>query len=297
MAIPTQPTLSLICTEGIKRSGYPSPSAAQITRAADWIEEVKWDIWNLDKKYKSLLISSYGVTTKGVSRYANPSDFESDLSIVILDGMHTGTLQAATAGTATLAADESFSEDFAQGKFLLITSGTGLGSCSQITAYNDTTKVATVVPNFNTTPDGTEGYMVVDSQYKLEQQYITRKDEVTYPDDKQIPAYYFPIGQGNSDSDETGEFELYPTPDDTYGIQLRYFANLMLVDLSSNLMATLYRRWRNLFVQGVMLKSLQNDRDARYINELQIYKKMLQELKMREVYGMDLSNMQIQVEE
>jgi hypothetical protein len=297
MAIPTAPTLASICTEGIKRSGYPSPSATQVTRAQDWIEEIKWDIWNLDKKYKSLLIASYGVTTNGVSRYANPSDFESDLSVTILDGLHTGMLQSATANTATLATTEDMDEAFAQGKFLLITSGTGLGSCSQITAYDNTTKVATVVPNFNTTPDGSENYMVVDTQYKLEQQYITRKDELTYPDDKQIPAYYFPIGQGNSDSDETGEFELYPTPDKTYGIQLRYFANLMLVDLSSNLMTTLYRRWRNIFIQGIICKSLQNDRDNRYINEMQIYKKMLQELKMREVYGMDLSNMQISVEE
>lgn len=297
MAIPTSPTLTTICTEGIKRSGYPSPSTTQITRAADWVEEVKWDIWNLDKKYKSLLIASYGVTQIGVSRYANPSDFESDLSVTILDGQHTGTLQAANANTATLSATESMNESFAQGKFLLITSGVGLGSCSQITAYNSVTKVATVVPNFNTTPDGTEGYMIVDTQYKLEQQHIQRKDEVTNPDERQTPAYYFPIGQGNSDSDETGEFELYPTPDKVYGIQLRYFANLMLVDLSSNLMATLYRRWRNLFVQGVMIKSLQNDRDNRYIPEIQVYKKMLQELKMREVFGMDLSNMQITVEE
>ncbi len=297
MSIPTQPTLTSLCTEGLKRSGYPSPSSTQITRANDWIEEVKWDIWNMDKKYKSLLIASYGVTAKGVSRYANPSDFASDLSISMLDGTHTGTLQSASASTATLASIEDISEDNAQGKLLLITSGTGLGACSQISSLNTTTKIATVTPNFNTTPVGTEKYMIVDIHYKLEQLHITKRDEANYPHDKQIPAYYFPIGQGNADSDETGEFELYPTPDDLYGIQLRYYANLMLVDLTSNLMASLYRRWRNLFIQGVMLRSLQNDRDSRYNAELPTYTKMLQDLRMKEVYGMDLSNMQVTVEE
>jgi len=297
MALPVQPSLSVLCTEGIKRSGYPSPSAAQITRAESWIEEVKWDIWDIAKKYKSLLVASYGVTTKGISRYANPSDFESDLSITILDGEHKGTLQAASTCTATLDSNEEITEDEAQGKMLLITSGDIVGSCSQISAYNTNTKVATVIPDFYSTPSGTEDYMIVDTHYMLSQEHIVRRDEALSPGDKQIPTHYFPIGQGTADSDETGEFELYPTPDDIYGIQLRYYANLMLVDLSSNLMATLYRRWRNLFIQGVMMKSLQNDRDARYVNEMTIYNRMLQELKSKEVYGMDLNNMRRTVEE
>jgi hypothetical protein len=297
MAIPVQPSLSVLCTEGIKRSGYPSPSSAQITRAESWIEEIKWDIWDQAKKYKSLLVTSYGVTTKGISRYANPSDFESDLSINILDGEHQGTLEAATSCTATLASDETITEDMAQGKLLLMTSGNTVGSCSQISAYDATTKIATVIPDFYSTPAGTEDYMVVDFQRMLSQQHIIRREAESYPFDKSIPEYYFPLGQGTADSDETGEFELYPTPDDIYGIQLRYYANLMLVDLSSNLMATLYRRWRNLFIQGVMMKSLQNDRDARYVPEMQIYNKMLQDLKSKEVYGMDLNDMRRTVEE
>ena len=124
MAIPTQPTLTILVTEALKRAGYTSPSASQITRAADWIEEVKWDIWNLSKKWKSLYVTAYGVTAKGVSRYAMPSDYDHDLSISMLDADHKGTLQAATPSTATLAATESMTENYAQGKLLLISSGT-----------------------------------------------------------------------------------------------------------------------------------------------------------------------------
>jgi len=290
LAVPTQPTATTIVTEALKKARYSSPSTAKITRAKDWLEEVKNDLWAVSKEWKSLLYTSYGITTKGVSRYANPSDFEKDLTLNLLDGTHTGTLQAATSSTATLASDEDVGEDFALGKLLLITSGTGLGSCSQISAYNETTKVATVSPNFTTTPDGTETYMIVDTQYPLIQKRITRRDNTNNPNIKDRPSHYFPLGMAQADSDETGEFELYPCPDDLYGMQIRYFANLSLVDLTSNLMGTLYRRWRNVFIQGVYWRALLDDDDNRYQREEKTYWLMIQQLKMREVDGMNLND-------
>ncbi len=295
MAVPTQPTSDSIVTEALKRAGYSNPSAAKISRAKDWLEEVKHDIWTTSKKWKSLIYTSYGVTTKGISRYANPVDFERDLTLTILTGDHTGTLQAATSSSATLDANEDVSEDFAIGKLLLITSGTGLGACSQITAYNTTTKVASVTPDFTVTPDGTETYMIVDTQYPLHQLRITERDAIAHPNARSRPTHYFPLGMAQADSDETGEFELYPTPDKLYGLQMRYYANLSLVDLSSNLMGTLYRRWRNVFITGVYWRVLQDDDDDRYLKERTIYRVMLQELKMREVDGMNLDNLQCRV--
>jgi hypothetical protein len=45
MAVPTQPTKTTLVTEGLKKAGYPSPSAAQLTRAEDeYLEEIKWDL-------------------------------------------------------------------------------------------------------------------------------------------------------------------------------------------------------------------------------------------------------------
>lgn len=298
MSIPTQPTKTTLVSEGLKKASYPSPPSALQTRGEDfWLDEVKQDIFYIDPKWKSMMVVSYGVTTKGVSRYANPSDYGTDLSVTILNGEHTGTSTAASASTLTLAATEDFAEDFVQGKLLLVTSGTGLGSCSQISGWNNSTKVATVTPNFTTTPDGNETYMIVDIHYPLTQEMITRRDRLPYPHDKRVPTHYFPIGQGSADDDETGEFQLYPTPDALYGIQLRYGINLLLVDITSNLMKTLFRRWRHIFVQGVLYKALQNDRDARWEREYNIYKNMLQELKVREVYGMQLSELQAVVVE
>jgi len=294
MAIPTAPTLTDLCTEGLKKAGYSSPSASQLTRAAGWAEEVKWDLWNLSKNWKSLQTTAYGVTAIGQSRYAFPDDFNHDLTIDILYGDKTGLLQTATEGSATLASTEDIVDDI-RGYLLLITSGTGIGVCSQITAYNNTTKVATVTPNFTTTPLIGDGYMVIDTVYPLMQSVIVDRDNLNFPQTQDTPKYYFPVGQAVADSDEVGEFELYPTPDDIYGIQLRYYANLMLIDLTSYLMTTLYRRWRNIFIEGIKVRSLENDRDSRYIDAFKIYKILLNELKATETFGVDLSNLQIHI--
>src|SRR4030067_2128742 len=99
MAVHTQPTKNSIAQDGLKLCGYPTGgSATQQTVAETWIEEAKMDIWNLMNKYevklKCLLTTAFGITTAGVSRYANPSDCDIISSINILDGDHTGTAQA-----------------------------------------------------------------------------------------------------------------------------------------------------------------------------------------------------------
>lgn len=59
----------------------------------------------------------------------------------------TGTAQAGSAGLITLAAaGTSAVNNFYSGQIITITGGTGNGHVGQITAYNGTTKVATVVP-------------------------------------------------------------------------------------------------------------------------------------------------------
>ena len=297
MSLPTTPTLTLIVNEGLKRAGYPSGgSATQQTQAEGWVEETKWDIWSRlsGKRLKALMATSYGVTADGVSRYALPSDFESFYSLAILDGVNTGTASAVSASSVTLGA--AVGEDFIQGKLLLLTSGTGVGNCSQVSSY--ATLVASLTPNFNGSSfDGTEKYMIVDSIYKLKEKELIIKDLETDYSVKGRPEYYFPFGQANSDSDETGEFELFNTPDDIYGVQLRYFVNLSLTDLASNLMATLYRRWYAVWIQGVIYRALQQDRESnRATLEYQKYQKMVSDLINGELYDASISTLQARIE-
>ncbi len=95
MATPNNPTLTEIVTEGLNKSGDADPDTDLITRASDyWMEEIKNTIRYESPKLAYLQITSIGVLIKGQSRYAYPTDFGSDLSIVLLDGGTSGTAQA-----------------------------------------------------------------------------------------------------------------------------------------------------------------------------------------------------------
>ena len=291
MAAPTAPTLTSLVTEALKKAGYSSPSSSLLTRAKDeWMEEVKHDIWTRAKKLKSLHTTSIMVTTNGQARYSMPTDFSSDMTMTLLDGNTTGTAQDGTVSTVTLASSETLGESDVIGKEILIYSGTGKGSFSQVTSYDSSTKVATVTPNFATAPTTGDEYMIVDTYYPLIQKPVWELDRTNYPSVRDRPTHFFPIG----DSDY-GEFILYPVPyrnsTKPWGIRLRYYANLLTLDLSSTLMSTLYQRWRNVWIQGVMVKALENDDDNRQLAVRDIYNNKLIELIMRETYGGDLSNL------
>jgi len=69
--------------------------------------------------------------------------------------------QAGAAGSITLAAAASAIDDFYKGMTVVLYTGTGAGQARSITAYNGTTKVATVDPNWATAPDATSWYVIV----------------------------------------------------------------------------------------------------------------------------------------
>lgn len=73
----------------------------------------------------------------------------------------TGTAQAGAAGTITLAAGEPAANDFYNGCFVGTTGGTGPGQVRRITDYAGATQVATVAPNWTTTPDVTTTYEII----------------------------------------------------------------------------------------------------------------------------------------
>lgn len=73
----------------------------------------------------------------------------------------TGTAQAGSAGSITLAAGASSTDDFYSGMVITLTGGTGSGSKGVITDYVGSTKVATVQKSTAAfTPDGTSTYSI-----------------------------------------------------------------------------------------------------------------------------------------
>lgn len=71
-----------------------------------------------------------------------------------------GTAQAGAAGTITLASGASSTNSIYVDRTVTITGGTGAGQSRIITAYNGTTKVATVHRNWDTNPDNTSTYSI-----------------------------------------------------------------------------------------------------------------------------------------
>lgn len=286
MSAPANPTLDELVSEGLMKAGYKAPSTDLTNRAKNkWMEEIKNDIWHLAKKPTFLQVTAHGILTKGQSRYSMPSDFSSDLSLTLLDGSKVGIAQGGSLGTITFAASDTSSESDVQGKDILITAGIGQGSLSQITAYNPTTKIATVTPNFNTAPSSGSTYMVVDTEYPLEQEEIQKKDTFGSVGLNR-PRKFSPIGD-----EDYGEFILDCAPDKAYGARLRYYANLMKLDLNSTTISTLYLRWRNIWIQGIFAKALEWIDDDRANNELAKYRNNLSALILRETYGTDFSNL------
>ena len=304
MSISTVPTLDILTVEGLKMAGYPNATANDDyqTRAEEWVQELFNDVrqnWQ-GRKMKALMIESYTVTAIGVSRYANPDDFEAYKDISILFGNISGTAQDGAVGSVTLKATDTTSENTALGRTIVITAGLGVGSASQISAFDTTTKVATVTPNFTTAPDNTSTYMIIDNDWNVRQKEISVLKGTSSPFHKGRPTDYFPVGQANADSDETGEFQLFPVPDKIYPLKIRYYVNPELLDLTTdaNLLTTLYRRWRTVIIQKVMYKAMKTDRRTEEgLAEERVYKNMLSDLISKEIYGHNLSNLQTVVDD
>lgn len=296
MAQPTAPTLTSITTEGLQAAGYSSPGTTLLTRAQDiWMRSIKNDIWALAKKLKSLQKTTIGITTEGVSRYTLPTDFSSDLTLSILDGLSVGIAQGGAIGSITLATTDGISEaGLKQKKGVLIYAGTGKGSYSQGIGLSG--DVALVAPNFNTAPVNLDNYMHIDSVTPVRQKPIWVLDHmIQQSGGTGKPVFFYPEGDADN-----GEFILYPKPyrpsGIPWGMQLRYYADLMRLDLSGTLMTTLYRRWENIFTAGIYFMALRNNDDKRALKAEGIYKSLLSMLIARETYGTDLSNMQTTIE-
>lgn len=78
-----------------------------------------------------------------------------------LQPIRSNTAQAGAAGSITLDASASATDDFYNDNVVLITGGTGVGQVRRITDYVGSTKVATVKPNWTTNPDATSTFAVL----------------------------------------------------------------------------------------------------------------------------------------
>ena len=291
MAVPTSPTLDTLCTEALKKCGYSGTAVTdRLTRAKDeWAEEIKDDIFNLFRanRIRSLEITSMLVCTIGLGRYSDPEE-ASDMSMIVLDGTITGIAQAGALNSITLAASETIEEGKIKGKEILIPSGAGIASISQCIAYSTSTKIATVSPNFNTSPASGSGYQIIESYTPIQKRASWEYDTIQSPTLLGKPEFYYPKGD-----QDYGEFYLYKVPDKAYGIRQRWYADLTRIDLASTHMATLLRKWRNLWVYGVAWKAFEAMPDMERARLAQAkYERERTIILSREIPGYDVSTLQ-----
>lgn len=78
----------------------------------------------------------------------------------------TGTAQAGTASTITLAASASQVPSFYVGMIVELTDGTGKGQSRNVTAYAGSSRVASVHADWNVVPDATTKYRLTDTAYQ-----------------------------------------------------------------------------------------------------------------------------------
>lgn len=85
------------------------------------------------------------------------------------------TAQAGAAGTITLDAGASATDDFYKDCWVELLSGTGAGQVRYISGYTGATKVAAVAPNWTVAPDVTSGFVVLPAAE------VNASGGVTYP--------------------------------------------------------------------------------------------------------------------
>jgi|GEM_PF-1364448 len=292
MTAPANPAIADLCAEGLKKAGYSSGTAQYTTLLARaqsaWMEEIKADLYTLSNQLKSLIATYVHITVENQSRYDMPSDFEANESMVLMDATHYGTAQAGAAASLTLAADEDVSEGDIEGRDVVIYDGTGKNQIAQCISYDETTKVATFpASSFSTAPDNTSKYMIVDDisplDYMSIDEHDLRANELTVRDK---PRKYT-----IKDNATYGEFLLYPAPKQgdsgltVWAIKQRYYANITLIDTAETtgkIMSTLYRKWRNMWIQGIFARALKNDDDARAEREEATYFSMVKAIIAKE---------------
>jgi hypothetical protein len=279
MAVPSAPTLLQLVTEGLALANQPN----MLARArGTWMRQIKNEIADTVQDLKIMQKTEVSVTEDGRERYANPTDFLRDMELVLLKGSVTGIATGGTSTTITLATDFSSAEDDLKAKKILVTGGTGKNSLGQVTAYNDTTKVATVGIAFTTTPVNTDTYLIVENEIPLIEMPKWRKNEHGTKIERREPSHFFPLGDEDED-----EFVLFPVPDkSTYGLVKTYYADIRKVDLTDSWMGEIYREFEEVFVLGIKARATDSDTDWLKYNQ------RLGRIR-NDSYGVDFSNLQM----
>lgn len=267
MAVPSDPTVNSIILEGMRSGGQhttTSGNAAHTDFKNNQFQTIKTELWGICKTDKFLESETCLVANANTSLLSLPSDFDSEIRVLLYDADDSmrGTAQSGGAATITLAASFSATDTDIEGRYIFILDGTGEGQFGQILDYNDTTKVVTVTANWTTQPDSTSVYMI--GIYHV---VLTRGDYRKPSQANARPRWYSRIGTN---------LYVYPGGDKLYGVILQYRANLTRLDEAGTLFIKHLRERRSLWLAGVKYYTAERYDDDR----IAVFKATWEQAKM-----------------
>jgi hypothetical protein len=271
MATVTNITADNICTEAYKLSGVSSPTSAQLTRAGDYhLQFLLNDIMNSafrdgNTRLKTLQETLLDASVEGQRTLALAETMDEELLVEVLDGSRRATAQTGGASSITLVSTDTSTEANAEGRWILLTGGTGADQIRQITALNTSTLVATVDSAWDTTPDNTTTYLIVDSIHPLEEVHIS-EIESTAAQGKGRPSAF---AKYNRDIIFDRAFDR-----STYGIRVRYYMNIHEVDRtegSTSRYTRILQNWQAPLLSGLTWKIMEDIDDNRQMTKMQEY--------------------------
>ena len=174
-----------------------------------------------------------------------------------------------------LAADDSITAAQVEGKYILITSGTGQSELQQCTEYDTTTYTATVSA-WGTTPDSSSKYLVASRLVDIKEESI---QDISSSFTKGQPQYFSKINESGS------EYFLFDRPADksTYGILLRYYVDPLLLDEEGTFITSLYTRWYATLLEGTSALVAVDEDDTRAASYASSYSILKTNLLAREI--------------
>lgn len=273
MAIPYQVQLHQMARLALRMAGQLAPSDGMIEEVkADIFQLVKNDIKFYAPEHPLLETDEIVVTTRAVRTVGQPSKAHLTKSVLLLVGPDAwqGTAQAGASTTITLAAAFSEDEGTVKGNMIVTLGGTGSLQYRHITAYNNTTKVATVSPAWTTNPSSDTTYLIVQKQVEL----FTKTSQVL-----NYEAWITGEGEPLFGAMKGETLWLNQSPDKIYPLLWTYYTDLDQLDEAGSLALKILREWNTVINRGLTSKCQNLYDDTRADTTTAIYDGMLRQLQ------------------
>lgn len=273
MAIPYQIQLEQLARVALRKASQPAPSNGMIEEAKTVLfAEVKNDIKFKAPTHKLLEQKEIIVTTRAVRTVSQPTKAHKNKSALLLVGPDAwqGTAQTGGAATITLAAAFSEDEGTIKGNMLVTLGGTGSLQYRHITAYSNSTKIATVSPAWTTAPDNTTTYLVVQKQVDMLKASAASLNRNAFITGEGEPLYGSMQGEA---------LWFNQSPNKIYPILWTYYIDIDQLDESDTVILKILREWHSVIAAGLAAKCAAVYDDTRWGDYTLVYNDLLGRLQ------------------